>query len=272
MTDLSYHPLVDTTWLAEHLADPALRVVDARWRGDGSGQQRYLAGHISGAVHLDWHADLAYTAGGIPDLLLPPGDFAAVMAAAGIGDHTRVVVYADTNYSGATRLWWALNYYGHDQVAVLDGGLTKWQAESRPLSAELPHCPPAAFTPHPQPRWLATAADVERALAGPDAGTCLVDSRPPEQYAGRAVWTPAGSLYLPPGQESVEVAGQPIRGGRIPGARHLHAERNLDPAHYWTYLDPEAIRRQALALGIRPENRIITYCGVGISASLALFA
>jgi thiosulfate/3-mercaptopyruvate sulfurtransferase len=154
---------------------------------------------------------------------------------------------------------------------VLNGGFTKWLAEGRPLSAERPEPPLAHFTPRPQAQLLATAAEIEQALAVPQAGVCLVDTRPSEQYAGRAVWTPHGSLYLPPGQDQVEFDGHPLRAGHIPGAVHVHASSNLDPRD-WTYLPPDLLRERALAAGIQPEQRIITYCGVGISASLGLFA
>jgi len=271
MIDFAKQPLVETGWLAEHLNDPNLRIVDARWRGDGSSCRRYRSGHIPGAVHIDWHLDLGHTAGGVRDLILPAEWFGAMMRAVGIGDDTRVVAYADYDYSGAVRLWWALRYYGHDQVAVLNGGITKWMAEGRPLSADVPEPNPAQFTPRVQPQLLATAAEIEQALIDPQSNVRLVDTRPIEQYAGDAVWTPRGSLYLPPGQDWVELDGRIMRGGHIPGAIHLHATRNLDP-NDWTYLPAEQLRAQAHAVGIEPDRRVITYCGVGISASNGLFA
>lgn len=272
MIDLSQIPLVETSWLAAHLDDPNLRIVDARWRGDATRTPLDPPGHIPGAVHLCWHLDLSYKEGDVGYLLLPPARFAAVMSAAGIGDETRVVAYAETDHSGAARLWWALRYYGHEQVAVLNGGLTRWVAEGRPLSTEVVHPSPAHFTPHPQPHLLATAAEIEAGLNDPEAETCLVDTRPPEQYAGRAVWTPRGSLYLPSGQTWLELEGRAMRGGHIPGAISQHASANLDPANHWRYLSPEVLRERALAAGIRPDRRVITYCGSGISASLGLFA
>ncbi|MBE7471911.1 MAG: sulfurtransferase [Anaerolineae bacterium] len=272
MFDFVNHPLVETEWLAVHLGGSKLRVVDARWRGDGSSRDLYKAGHIPDAVHLDWQFDFGYTREGVRDLLLPPDRFAEVMATAGIGDDTAVVAYAETDYSGAARLWWALRYYGHEQVAVLNGGLTKWLAENRPLSTDLPQPAPAVFTPRPQAHWLATAAEIKQVCGGSYANTRLVDTRPPEQYLGQAVWTPRGSLYLPPGQTEVEIgARRPIRAGHIPGAIHWHASTNLDPVE-WTYLAPEVLRARAEAAGLQPEQRVITYCGVGISASLGLFA
>jgi thiosulfate/3-mercaptopyruvate sulfurtransferase len=263
--------LVDTNWLAEHLTAPGLRIVDARWRGDESSRALFRQGHIPGAVHLDWHFDLNTALGGVRDLLLPPTDFKAVMQAAGIGDDTAVVAYAETDYSGAARLWWALRYYGHPNVAVLDGGLTKWIAEGRPLSVDSPRPSPVTFTPRPQPGLLATADEILSALEDPAAPAAIVDARPPEQYEGQAVWTPPGSRYLPPGKAWIDIDGRRLRGGRIPGAVSLPSTGNFDP-HTWTLLPPDVLSARAQAAGVQPGQRVILYCGVGISASMSMFA
>lgn len=272
MIDLTDTPLVEPDWLAAHLSDPDLRLVDLRWRADGRGAQRYRAGHIPGAVHLDWERDLACTKDGVRYMLSPPDQFAVLMSAAGIGDETRVVAYAEADHSGATRLWWALRYYGHEQVAVLNGGLTRWLAEQRPLSANLPRPTPAHFTPRPQPNWLVTAADIEERLSDPRAGICLMDTRPPEQYAGHAVWTPQGSRYLPPNQDWVDVQGRRIRGGRLPGAISRHASLNLNPDDDWRYLRPQILRQHAQAANLNPDQQVVAYCGSGNSATVGLFA
>ena len=273
MLDCVTQPLVEPTWLAAHLYDEDMRVVDARWRGDGTGRDLYRQGHLPGAVHLDWQHDLSWTDGrGVGYLLLPPERFAAVMEAAGIGDRTRVVAYAETDHSGATRLWWALRYYGHDQVAVLNGGWSRWVAEGLPIETEVPYPAPATFTTRPRLQLLAIAREIEQALLGADARVCLVDTRPAEQYAGQAIWTPHGSLFLPPGQVWIELPdGRVMRGGHIPGARHLHASRLLNQVD-WTYLPRESLRALARGAGLEPQQRIITYCESGISASLWLFA
>lgn len=271
--DFSVHPLVETAWLETHLSDDDLCIVDARWRGDGTSQELYQRGHLPGAVHLDWHRDLSWTdERGVPDLLLPSEQFAAKMEAVGIGDQTQVVAYAETDHSGAARLWWALRFYGHEQVAVLNGGWTKWVAEGRPVSTARAHPVPTRFSPRPQAHWLATAAEIERALSEPGTMTRLLDTRPPEQYAGQAIWTPQGSLWFPPGQDWLELAdGRLMRGGHIPGAIHMPAKRMLDSTN-WTYRSSETLHELAQAMGLEPAHQIITYCGVGISASLALFA
>jgi len=276
MANIDLQPLVSTSWLADHIGDANLRIVDMRWRGDGSGHNRYVAGHIPGAIHLDWHSDLNHTVDGVRDLLLPPERFAAVMQAAGINDDSAVVAYAETDHSGAARLWWALRYYGHDQVVVLDGGLSRWRAEGRPVevgeAAPVAVQPAALFTAQIKKEWMATADEIGPAIASARGDVAVVDTRPAEQYEGKAVWTPLGSRYLEPGETTIDIGARSLmRVGHIPGAVHLHASANLDPNN-WTYLPPEALQARAQAAGIRPEQRVITYCGVGISASLGLFS
>jgi thiosulfate/3-mercaptopyruvate sulfurtransferase len=201
-------PLIETAWLEAHLDDPGIRIVDTRWRGDGSARDLYRLGHIPGAVHLDWHLDLNHTREGIRDLLLPPDKFADVMAEAGIGDETHVVAYRD---------------------------------------------------------------EILQALQDPHSKTAIVDTRPPEQHAGQAVWTPPGRLYIPKGHSWVAAGGRLLRGGRIPGAISLPSSGNLDPGD-WTFLSAEQLRARAMDAGLSYRQRVITYCGVGISASLGLFA
>jgi thiosulfate/3-mercaptopyruvate sulfurtransferase len=268
--DLADSPLVSPAWLAEHLGDPDLRIVDARWFGTQDSRRHYRAGHIPGAVPIDWQRDLAETRGGLRDLLLEPAAFAGLMGERGIGDRSRVVAYAHRDHSGAARLWWALKAMGHDQVGVLDGGLDRWRAEGRPLATDRPAWPRGAFTARPRPGWLATARDVALALGDP--GARLVDARPAEQFAGQAVWTPAGSRFLPPGAAAVDTGGRaPTRAGRLPGAVHLPSTGCLHPAD-WTLRPQASLRALAESAGLSPDQQVITYCGVGISASMTLFA
>jgi thiosulfate/3-mercaptopyruvate sulfurtransferase len=273
------NPLVETGWLASRLHHPRLRVVDARWRGDGtSSRELYKRGHIPGAVPLDWELDLSWTdKTGLRFMLLPPERFSRVMEIAGIGPDTLVVAYADYDYSGAARLWWALNYYGHARVAVLNGGWNKWAEEGRPsetgsdTNLKIPQ-PPGSFTCKTQTAWLADTKEILSIMEEGATAVQLVDTRPPEQYQGRAVWTPAGSLYLPRNQPTVEIgAREPMRAGHLPGAINLTSSHNLNPKT-WTFLPPSLLRDKALAAGLFPQNRIITYCGVGISASAGLLA
>src|SRR5918998_212281 len=147
--------LVDSDWLERRLAHPAVRVVDIRGYVKttdlGDGKQRadyvgarneYEAAHVPGAVYVDWTSDIVDPDDPVPAQLAPPERFAVLMGRLGIGDETHVVIYDHKGGQFATRLWWALGYYGHDRAAVRDGGWARWTAEGRPTSAETPN--PAA--------------------------------------------------------------------------------------------------------------------------------
>ena len=144
MNSMSSEPLVSTEWLAGHLRDANVKVVDIRGsvvtRPVAPGvehatyqgaREEYLAAHIPGAVYIDWTTDITDPADPVPAQVAPPARFADAMAARGIGDGTRVVAVDHAGGQFATRLWWALRYYGHDDVAVLDGGWNRWVNEGR---------------------------------------------------------------------------------------------------------------------------------------------
>jgi thiosulfate/3-mercaptopyruvate sulfurtransferase len=259
-----FDPLVQTGWLAKHLGDPDLRVVDIRGYvkkrdlGDGRQEAEYLPArdeyeeaHIPGAVYVDWTCDITDPDDPVPVQVAPPDRFAALMSSLGIGDETHVVVYDHVGGQFATRLWWALTYYGHDLVSVLDGGWKKWLAENRPTTTEVPIPEAATFTPRPRPAWRADAAEV---LATSSSGALILDARDKGQFTGEVI------------------RGQG-RGGRVPGARHLHAETLLDP-NSGTFRSDEEIAEKLREAGV-PEDEdepIVAYCNGGVAATLPLFA
>jgi thiosulfate/3-mercaptopyruvate sulfurtransferase len=171
-------PLVSTAWLAEHLADPAVRIVDCRWYlppfDTRNGTEEYARAHIPGAVHVRWDTDIADPDRPGLSMLAPAPRYAAAMAERGIGDDTLVVAYDDQHVTVAARLWWSLRVYGHSPVVVLDGGITKWMAEGRPVDDLVPTHPAADFTPRRENTLYATKADVHAAV---DAGMQFVDGR-----------------------------------------------------------------------------------------------
>jgi len=261
---MTFDPLVTTDWLAEHLRDPDLRVVDIRGyvkKTDlGGGRQRaeylgareeYDEAHVPGAVYVDWTRDIIDPDDPVPVQVAPPERFAELMASSGIGDDTRVVVYDHAGGQFATRLWWVLTYYGHDRVYVLDGGWRKWTAEGRPTTSAVPDLEPAAFTPRPRPGWRREARDVLAALARGDA--FVLDARDEGQYTGG-------------------VARGEGRAGRIPGARHLHADSLFDPER-GTFLPVEELAGRLREAGV-PEDKeepVIAYCNGGVAATVPLF-
>jgi thiosulfate/3-mercaptopyruvate sulfurtransferase len=258
--------LVDTAWLAGHLEDPSVVVVDMRWREDGSARALYRAGHIPGGVFLDLSTDLVDRDHPVAFMLAPPDAFAAAMEEAGIDDDAHVVAYADEFGSGPFRLWWASRRYGHANVSVLDGGFGKWVAEGRPTTRER-HRRAARWTPRPVEGLVAAAEDVLSARSADDV--VVIDSRPPEQYRGRAVWFETGQVPAGPDGIAHTPRGD-LRAGHIPWAANIPA-RELYRSDL-TMKDPEELRAMLEEAGVREGSRAITYCGVGVSASAMLFA
>lgn len=256
-------PLVTTDWLAAHLEDDNLRVLDIRGYVDktdlGGGRQKaeYLAAreeydeaHIPGAVYVDWTNDITDPDDPVPAQIAPPGRFAGSMGSFGIGDDTRVVVYDHAGGQFATRLWWALTYYGHDMVSVLDGGWRKWTAEDRPTTAEIPEPEPAVFTPEPQSGWRTEAEDL---LAASEGEALVLDARDEGQYTGA-------------------VARQPGRAGRVPGAAHLHADSLFEPES-GTFRSDEELAQRLKEAGVTEDRDepVIAYCNGGVAATVPLF-
>jgi thiosulfate/3-mercaptopyruvate sulfurtransferase len=253
---------VSTGWLEEHLGDPDLRVVDIRGKVLPPGTKpRYLAkraeydvAHVPGAVFVDWTTDIIDPHDPVPMQVAPPAAFAAKMAALGIGAGTLVVVYDDYDHIFAGRLAWALRYYGHEGVRILDGGWSRWVAEGKAVDAVVPQpaAPPSPFVARARPELRRTADEVERALGRPDV--LLIDARPPEQYAG-----------------TVSAAS---RGGHIPGAFNVPYARFVDGAS-GRFLGPEGLARVFQEAGVDVAalpSEVIVYCNGGVSCTVPLNA
>lgn len=262
MTAAEYkHPeaLASTEWLAAHLDDPSVRVVDMRYyvrmtsggsfRGL-SGRKAYRQGHIPGAVFVDFASDLTIPEEEIPLNILPPDRFGALMGRLGIGSDSTVVVYDDSGGTWAARLWWALRYYGHDAAMVLNGGVTKWAAEGRALETQTPTPLAVTFRARVQPALIATCDEVKQAIGRPDVR--IVDALPAPFYTGQARLYPSH------------------RAGHIPTARNLPATANVDPATQ-ALLPPNELTQLWRDVDIRPDQRVITYCGAGAYAAYDLF-
>jgi thiosulfate/3-mercaptopyruvate sulfurtransferase len=247
------HPeaLATTDWLADHLDAPSVRVVDLRYyvrAAPGgalravSGLEAYQRGHIPGAVFVDFAGDLGN--------ILSPEHFAALMGRLGIADDSTVVVYDDQGGAWAARLWWGLRYHGHDDVKLLNGGLSRWTAEGRPLERASPTHGVATFQSKPRPELLATRDEVLRAIGRADVR--IVDALPKPFYSGQARLYPTH------------------RAGHIPTARNLPATDNVDRATQML-LPPDELTRLWRNAELGPDQRVITYCGAGAYGSFDLF-
>ena len=252
--------LVTTAWLQDHLGDPAIRVVDIRGyvktRPTAPGVEEasylgaideYRSAHIPGAVYIDWTRDIVDPDDPVPAQLAPPELFAQAMAERGIGDATHVIAVDGAGGQFATRLWWALTYYGHDAVSVLDGGWSRWVEEGRPVETGQPEVTPATFHARPRPGLRATANQVLAQLGQP--GVQVIDARDAGQYTG--------------------VRRRGPRGGHIPGA--LNLPRELFFAGGGGFLPLTEIRQRIEAHGLRPDRSTIAYCNGGVAATVVLF-
>ncbi len=236
--------LVESEWLATHLDDPQVRIIDMRYYFDRPGRAAYEAGHLPGAVHLDFETELSDPDHPIKYMLLTSDGLAALLGRLGVDNSRRIVAYDDEGGHFASRLWWTLTYYGFDNMRILHGGVQKWQSEGRPWTTYLPVIEPKTFVPGAaHPEWLATAPEVLAHLHDP--ATALVDVRRSAEYNG----------------EEIRAA----RGGRIPGAIHLNWLGNLD-RESWTFKDATTLRERFEAAGVTPDKQVVTYCQGGVRA------
>lgn len=247
-------PLVSTAWLAERLTDRRLRIADVRWylpHLGTSGRSEYERGHIPGAIFVDLDTQLAAPPGAGPGRHPIPdaARFAEAMSAAGIDASTHVVAYDDAGGAIAARLWWLLRYFGHERVSVLDGGLTAWVAEGRPLTTEAPQPRGTGFRAVPGGARVVDKAAVRELAARPDA--VVLDARAPERYEGTT--------------EPVDP-----RAGHVPGALSAPFAGNLAPDS--TFLTPVALRERYERLGVGPQKAVVAYCGSGVTACHTLLA
>ena len=240
--------LVSTAWLAERLSAPDIRVVDASWylpQQKRDPRAEYRAAHIPGAVFFDID-EIADTGDPLPHMLPSPEKFASRVRKLGLGDGSRIVVYDGSGVnSSAPRAWWMFRVFGHRDVAVLDGGLRKWQAEGRPVE-DLPPMPRERHFTARLDRTLVRDAEQMRANLA-SGREQVVDAR-------------ARGRFL--AQEPEPRPG--LRSGHIPGSRNLPYQDLLKPDG--TFLAPAAMRARVTQAGIDMSRPVVTSCGSGITA------
>ena len=236
-------------WLAENLGRPDLRVLDVRWRTDGTARTLYGTGHVPGAVYLSWIDSVAQVPEDTNTLLLaPPDRMAAAMSRAGIGDGTSVVIYDDSLQYFASRVWWSLRAYGYEAARILEGGWPAWVAGAHPIANGEPDVAPAAFTPRAQVRQRLTTADVRGLLGSPEV--LLIDARGPAEYRG--LEGDVRRLGHIPGAVNV-----PVSAMHVPGTQRLREAADL--------------RTLLLKANVTRGRRLVCYDGSGVSAAKLAF-
>lgn len=248
MTD----PFVSTEWLAAHLDDPHVVVLDVSWYMPAAKRDprtEYLAGHIPGAVFfdIDGIADLSTD---LPHMLPAPADFARMVGALGVSDTMTIVVYDELGLQSSPRGLWTFRTMGAQDVRILEGGGTRWRAEGRPIESGETRRPPATFTARFNPAAVAGVEQVKAIVA--DGSKTIVDARSWERFIGTAPEPRAG-----------------LRGGHMPGARNVPFNTLVENG----LLKPEPELRNIFAqAGVDPSRPIVTSCGSGMTAAILALA
>jgi thiosulfate/3-mercaptopyruvate sulfurtransferase len=246
--------LVSTDWLAAHLDDPQIRIVDASFKLPGvtpTAREDYDRGHIPGAAFFDID-DIAEPGTSLPHMIPSPELFTRKMEGLGIGDGDRVVVYDSAGLSSAGRAWWMLRLFGHHDVVLLDGGLPKWRAEGRPLDTAAPSPPRRRFTPRFDPVLVRDKpALLENVSTRREQ---VVDARAAPRFEG-----------------AVEETRPGLRRGHIPGSRNLPYEHLTDPQTR-QLKGAEELSRLFREAGVALDGPIVASCGSGVTACALAFA
>lgn len=247
--------LVSTEWLAQHLGAPDIRVVDASWympAAKRNPRAEYMSAHIPGAVFFDIDG-ICDPKSSLPHMLPSPELFSSRVRKLGLGDGTRIVVYdGSTSFVASARVWWMMRYFGHEDVALLDGGFLKWQAEGRPIE-DLPPVPRERhFTPRVNTMLLRDFDQMRATMT--NRNEQIVDARS------------AGRFH---GQEPEPRAG--LRGGHIPGSLNLPYTDLID-SKTGCMLPADTLKARFADHKVALDRPIATSCGSGVSACVIAFA
>jgi thiosulfate/3-mercaptopyruvate sulfurtransferase len=242
--------LAETDWLAQHLQAPDVRVVDASWympSANRDARAEFAQAHIPGAVFFDID-EIADTSSGLPHMLPSQEKFSSHVRKMGLGDGNRIVVYDGSGLMSAARVWWMFRVFGHDDVAVLNGGFPKWVAEGRPVESGTPSPKPRHFTARMNHLLVRDLDEMKANLA--TKGEQVVDARSAKRFLG---------------QEPEPRQG--LRSGHIPGSKNVPSGEILDPAAK-TLLSAEELEAKFAQAGVDIKKSIVTTCGSGVTAAM----
>jgi thiosulfate/3-mercaptopyruvate sulfurtransferase len=244
--------LVSTDWLAAHLSDPNVVVLDGSFylptlKHDANAE--YLAAHLPGAQRFDIDA-IADHSTILPHMLPSAEDFAATVGKLGIGNDTTVVVYDGTGLGGSPRVWWTFRVFGHEKTFILDGGLPKWTAEGRPIESGSPSRPAKTFTAKLNGNMVASVDDVQKVLL--DKTAQVVDARPADRFRGEAPEPRPG-----------------LRGGHMPGSFNVPSTTVVQNGRL---ASPDALAAAFAAGKVDLSRPTVTSCGSGVTAAILWLA
>ena len=241
--------IVSTTWLSDHLFDPDLRILDASWylpfmKRDPIAE--YKAEHIPGARFFDID-EISDSSSDLPHMVPPVEKFTSRMRKMGVGNGNVIVVYDGEGLFSAARVWWLFKLMGHNDIAVLDGGLPKWKAENRPVQDKLPSIRNRHMMAKRQNHMIKDVTQV--ASASKLRNYEIIDARPSQRFRGEAPEPRKG-----------------LRSGHIPGSKNVFFKTLLEEDG--TMKKPHDIRAIFLAAGVNLEKPTITTCGSGVTAAV----
>ncbi len=245
--------LVSTDWLAAHMSNPDLRILDASWYLPDMGRNpkaEYDAGHIPGARFFDID-EIADLRSGLPHMVPPPEKFISRMRKMGVGDGHQIVVYDGMGLFSAPRVWWLFRLMGHSDIAVLDGGFPKWVAEGREVEDVPPTVRDRHITVRRQAHMVKDVTQVAQAAKLRDWQ--ILDARSPDRFSGQGVEPRPG-----------------VRPGRIPGSINVHYETLLQADG--TMKPADDLRAVFDAAGVDLSSPAITSCGSGVTAAIITLA
>jgi thiosulfate/3-mercaptopyruvate sulfurtransferase len=246
------HNFVTTEWLAAHLGEPGLGLIDASWHLPPTGRNgaaEFRVSHIPGAVFFDIDL-IADTSSGLPHMLPDPIAFSSAMRKLGLGDGMHFIVYDAHGLFAAARVWWTLRAFGVSDVKILEGGLPKWIKEGHPLEEGAAERQPRHFSARLDHSFVASLDDVRRALASETAQ--VVDARPAERFRGEAPEPRAG-----------------LKSGHMPGSLNVPF---VDIVEHGKLKSGDALAATLAAHGVDLARPVITTCGSGVSAAILALA
>lgn len=255
MTDAREQALKSTVWLEDALGRPDLKVLDGSFHIPGSGRDaraEYARCHVAGAQFFDIDG-ICDPSSPWPHMLPTAEAFAETIGRMGIGSEDQVIVYDAPGSCAAPRVWWTFRVFGHDRVAVLDGGLAKWLAEGRAVTDAPPTWPRADFRATLRPHLVRTAADLIANLKA--SREQVIDNRGPGRFSG------------------LEPEPRPVRRlGHIPGSRNILFSAFVDVARHGVWRDNAALERIFAAAGVDLARPLVSSCGSGVTAATTAFA